>query len=575
MIENPDKNKSKILIIAVIAIWLAAVVMLVLKAPYGFGTTDECYYLTTPLRLVKGDGMLVDEWYSTQLFSFVVYPLLKLYMLIAGTTEGILLAFRYIFIAVKVLASVYIYRRLRRICNIIPAFAAALLFLIYSPYNILGFSYNAIGMIALSMAAVTLASLQKKDWFAACFSGFLFAITVLCCPYLLLAYIIYILAMIINYVIRKESLTLLKFMTWLKFSIGAALFAVLFVVFVISRSSVKSVMQTLPHVLSDPAHQSVSFLIGVKEFLKTLIIWDIKRLVLLAAILLICILCLCIKAIQNYRFAAFTIILILNVIYVILPGYPYNMPNHYILPVNIAGFAAFLLLKKRPWELFVSTWIMGILYSFASFLSSNQGIYVLSSATIVSALASVVFICNLAFELKEVKAPLAKGGSYVSGFASLAFIAAQLCVIAVFVCNMCFWDDNAGTLSIKIDRGCEKGLITSSRYADEYNQLWDETKELRELEEGRVMYMTVRRLWLILDDAKPVGSCFSYYDLMATDAFWAQEEKAYFEMFPDRKAEHYYFDSDVNVCLMADAFGLEQSKIVETDSGNYIYYGND
>ncbi len=572
MIDAVFRGESRILKIVLNAIGLAAVVLLILKAPYGYGTTDECYYLITPLRLVQGDAPLVDEWFSAQLFGVVMFPLLKLYMLIVRSTTGIILAFRYIYIAVKILASIYIYRKLHRICDIFPAFVATLLFLIHSPFNIMALSYNSIGMIALAMTGVTLASLRDREWYYSIISGFLFAIAVICCPYLALAFIVYTAAMIIMVVARKRSILFLRFMEWLRFVIGVAFAAVLFCILVLSRTSVKEILQSLPHIFSDPTHQSLSVFESIKTYFDYILIWDRKRALILVFILVICIICICVKQLRKYRGLVFMAALLLTVVYVILPGYPNDLPNYYIFQINIAGLASFLLLKKRPVNLFAAVWVIGFLYTFAIHLASNQTYSIISSASIVPALASVIFIFRLVCELKEDAESLQLAKGMIPGCLALAVVAAQVCVIAVFVARMCFWDDDTISLSSKIDIGCEKGIITSQGYAEEYTGLWNETESIRILKSGRVMYMSWDRLWLTLDDAKPVGSCFSYY--VGTDEYRAQELKAYYEMHPDKKADHYYFAVGIDTDIMSEAFGLDAGRIQETPSGDHILIGD-
>ena len=64
--------------------------LLIWKARYGFGSEDEPFYLTIAHRLVKGDGLISEEWHLSQLSAVLLYPIMKLYLAVAGTTEGIL-----------------------------------------------------------------------------------------------------------------------------------------------------------------------------------------------------------------------------------------------------------------------------------------------------------------------------------------------------------------------------------------------------------------------------------------------------------------------------------------------------
>ncbi|HIS06313.1 MAG TPA: hypothetical protein IAC99_01425, partial [Candidatus Choladocola avistercoris] len=89
---------------------LAGVVLVHLsRIRFGMVEPDESYYLAIPLRFVQGDALLVDEWNMGQTFSVLLYPLLKIYLTVVGNTEGIYLAFRYIWLVCSIITSVISY----------------------------------------------------------------------------------------------------------------------------------------------------------------------------------------------------------------------------------------------------------------------------------------------------------------------------------------------------------------------------------------------------------------------------------------------------------------------------------
>ena len=66
---------------------------------YSVNRTDEAFYIGTTYRLWSGDGMLSDEWMPTQqLCSFWLIPFFALFRLILGSNEGMILAFRFLYI---------------------------------------------------------------------------------------------------------------------------------------------------------------------------------------------------------------------------------------------------------------------------------------------------------------------------------------------------------------------------------------------------------------------------------------------------------------------------------------------
>ena len=549
---------------------LAAVLFMILKAPYGFGTADECYYLITPMRLVQGDALLVDEWFIAQLFGAVSFPVLKLYMLIAKSSAGIILAFRYIYIAIKSLSAIYVYRRLRKISDMIPSFMAALLFLVYTPFDIMGLSYNTIGIISITMACAAFSSLKEKERITPAAAGFLYALSVICCPYLAVLYVLYLIAVFTAGRARAlRGLVQLRISTWVKVSAGIALAAALFAVLVLTRGSVSQIRQTLPFILDNPTHQSLSLTGSLRLYADTVIIWDKKRLLIIALTAVIFLLSLIIKKMQKLKALLFFFTAILTLLYVFLPGYPHDMANHFILPVNLTGLVCFALCEKKKTSLFIWMWIPGIIYSFALFLSSNQGFYAVSSATMASALCSVIFILDFARELTEESRSGALRCAVL--VLSSAIILLQLAAVCVSVYEHCFWDGNRSTLSVKIDRGCEKGLITSPSFADSYYSLWDETEELREAEDGRSLYVVTEKLWLLLDDEKPEGSCFSYIE--GDDAYRADNLKAYFEMKPENRPSYIFIDSGCDRSIYAGRLGFDESLFITGALGDHMAFG--
>ena len=134
------------------------------KAPYGHVTSDEAFYLAVPYRLLQGDALLAQEWHVSQLSGLLLTPVLWLYYLLGGTSEGIILAFRYIYIAVQTLTAIYIYLSFRKDEDraTINAIAAACVYLMFVPYNIMALSYNTMGICALTIAGVSIATANNK-----------------------------------------------------------------------------------------------------------------------------------------------------------------------------------------------------------------------------------------------------------------------------------------------------------------------------------------------------------------------------------------------------------------------------
>ena len=75
-----------------------SVTLLVAKCRYGFGYYDESFYIATARRFWYGDAPVAQEWNLAQFFALFTAPLVGLFERITGSTQGIVLVFRYIFV---------------------------------------------------------------------------------------------------------------------------------------------------------------------------------------------------------------------------------------------------------------------------------------------------------------------------------------------------------------------------------------------------------------------------------------------------------------------------------------------
>ncbi|MBQ6119957.1 MAG: hypothetical protein IJK98_12040, partial [Clostridia bacterium] len=88
---------------------------ILLRLPYGVGITDEGFYYTVVQRVLRGDRLIADEWQITQLNSLLEIIPYELSLLISGgTTEGLILHIRYLFVFSQFLLGAHLWRRLRQ-----------------------------------------------------------------------------------------------------------------------------------------------------------------------------------------------------------------------------------------------------------------------------------------------------------------------------------------------------------------------------------------------------------------------------------------------------------------------------
>ena len=224
---------------------------------YSVNTTDEAYYIGTVYRLWFGDGMLCDEWNPTQqMCSFWLYPFYALFRMFTGSNDGMILAFRLLYIVFQLCISGYLYGKLKKFGSIscYPIF----FYLLSTAFNINSLSYNTMANSCLVALLVTLVSLEKPDWKFCIWGGIFASIVVMANPYAVFAYVLYGMACVIVTLTlkkcNKKIPTAIRFQTFLKISLTAAGVMAVFLAFTFWHATLERIMKNLPYIIGDQEH---------------------------------------------------------------------------------------------------------------------------------------------------------------------------------------------------------------------------------------------------------------------------------------------------------------------------------
>lgn len=95
---------------------------------------DEPYQLTTTLRFMMGDRPLVDSWDTNFSSAVAAMPFAYVYLFLNGSTDGILLAYRGVFLLLSVATSLTAWFALRSLLGMRLAIAISILLLLYLPW---------------------------------------------------------------------------------------------------------------------------------------------------------------------------------------------------------------------------------------------------------------------------------------------------------------------------------------------------------------------------------------------------------------------------------------------------------
>jgi hypothetical protein len=559
--------------------FFAAVVFFCWKAPFGFGFDDESFYLSIPHRLTMGDSLLTDEWQLSQLSGFLLYLPVKLYIFIIGSTDGIILFFRYLFITLQCTVSAVIYCLLRKYG--IFGILAALIFYLHIPFfTNMGLGYYATGLAFVLVAGLLMATTKKYSGVKFYFVGIFFACAVLCNPLLAFVYFLYSFFVIFYKATKNkghrnfsfsEITFSLKTLFWITF--GILTIATCFFIFLFSRTSLNEIINNFPMLFTDPEYtgSGVKNVFSLQKALTEIV--KISPYPFAVFSVLTIVLALDKNRIphrRNYLAVAcaiyFTYIVLIS-LSIVFPNYGYWM-----LPLTLLGLICYILSENKNKNSFVFLWVFGILYSLCLNITSDQGFIIGSQGLIVSDVASVMFVKNIIDELK-----IQKGNKEIhfkpnrhphDGFHDWNKLPMKVLILVltatlfVQICQECYISsdfkfyteylildsnakigvsinrDSAEILNVMIKNGPEKGIKTTAARAKIYNDILIDLSYIKEKGYNNVLVAgNLPWCYLYLDlPYSSLSAWFLAYNISAQ----TQRLSKYYELHPEKLPKYIY-----------------------------------
>lgn len=513
------------------------------KCRYGFGNVDESFYLTIPYRLYMGDGLFQEEWHLSQMAGVLTLPPVAMFLEITGSTEGILLAMRYVCTLVQCVTAVFLYLRLKQI-NWLGAAVAAISYVLYTPFGIMALSYNSMGILFLLLSQVILLTAQKHVGIQYAFAGLSFAASVLCCPYLLSVYVLYIAAVAVLFVrSRKTGVATLDSLWSVKgavcFTAGAAFAAAVFAVFVLSRSSLYGIIEAFSYIFDDPEHRSMPAYRKFCQFFNVIIHANEYTKPVYCILAVLGVLCLVDKKrIQRkliYTGSVTACILVLMLSLFLVNRYI----NHLMWSVNL--FAPFLLLLSRDSrirKLLIFLWIPGIMYAYCLNMTSNQEFYAISSASSVATVGSLMM---LALYLKELLGEdhHILGKQIVACGLCFVFLG-QLSTQGFMRYRSVFGDGGMSSLTVQADSGAQKGVWMSCVAFDTYSESLSILEKMMEYDKDKVLYLTMNTWYYLMSDQE---MCTFSAWMSGVDKHSLYRLAGYYEINPHKLPEIVYVEA--------------------------------
>lgn len=445
---------------------------------YSVNTTDEAYYIGTVYRLWFGDGMLCDEWNPTQqMCSFWLYPFYVLFRVILGSNDGMILAFRFLYIVFQLFISGYLYQKLKSYGFV--SFPAIFFYLLSTAFNINSLSYNTMANSALVALLVTLAMMEKPDWKNCIWCGIFASIVVMGNPYAVVAYVLYgIVCAAVTLILKKsgkEILVSLQFKTFFRISLTAAGVLVIFLLFTFWHATLERIIKNLPYIVGDQEHVQ-RWNVKISDYFRYF-----REHYLGSTIvpIIVSILALIDKNREKHGMIYMGISVISIVPYMIYHGLvsDYVPINLVTVPVCFLGLPAYIVSKRRLSRVFYIWYLPALVYPIIVQITSNTGPLAVSAGFVTAGAASVLLAASWA---REQENKILKNILY-------AVIVLQLAIMLFLRISYVWVDAPLSELTTKVERGAAKGLYTTESTAQYYEEMYDDLDALNMKEEDGLL----------------------------------------------------------------------------------------
>ena len=576
------------------ASFLYFVFLLTLKYSVDF-TVDECFYLSTCERLLRGDKLILHDWLLPQFVSlFQIFPY-SIFKRITGSSESVILFMRYLTAGVTFLNYCYIlYKHKKR-----PwiALSTAFLFCSFVPLGSFFLGYYTLPPIFLfTIASVIIDEEAKHRNLRLVFSGVLLSAAVILVPGLAVAWALYFVFVVIRFAAKKKNASLfseydfvLDIGTFKYLLLGVLLSAGALLVYLQISCGLNNIIEMLPNVhvhteYSDFNKTAFYKHDGFSTFLK--VYWPEMILFFIETVLAFVFRCFGQK--HKSAFEIKNVLLLLNCLAL---GFSLIAPFRRLImlmgpPVFIAWFGLNCLIlcrQRNPKMLFF--WILGAAQSFAQDLTSE---ITCGFGFIVSVFPTIVILCQLVNELrndaltvtaknnpgdkkKTSAKAAARAGRRHTAVAGAVGIVAFVLFLSWSLTNMVSYTYIFHSLpkeigKAEVTKGPHKGVILPENYKELYDDVLSDLDRCMEITDQPIYIMgNYPFAYLYLDRDIHVAATFNALEQM---------NQTYWEVYPERKPAYIYIpikeeESSINISQE------EFNKMPETQFVSYERFEGD
>lgn len=218
-------------------------------------SVDDSWYFTIPYRMSMGDRLIVDEWHFSMFSGIFQYLPMKAFIAFTGGIEGIVLYFRLLYTACKLVCFVYLYTNYRRYGT--AALIGIAAFMAYDAFGCYILNYYTMSVMGMLIVTTELSSPKEKSMARLIIIGVVFASVVLIEPFAAFLYFVFTALVAVRWLTHKRSKDplsdygfVIDGKIWLGLTIGIILSATVFLFLFVIRN-LKEVMLALPELFTD------------------------------------------------------------------------------------------------------------------------------------------------------------------------------------------------------------------------------------------------------------------------------------------------------------------------------------
>ena len=547
-------SKTTKSIIQIIILFLG-LLFLLWRAPFGFSFYDEPFIISLGQRLSYGDSLIVDEWHLTQFFAPVTMFFYKLFHMFSHTNEGIVVSFRYFYSVLWFLTSYSVYRVLRYKYSY--AIIVYIFLMLFAPFDYMSISYKSVGlMCGLLLSCIIYYSSQKSvsNKFLTIWISVLSFLFSCCIPFVSIVYVIALFTILI-YNNRKERDAIWHSKQIIICLLLTTVFALLYLnFFVFKQYSLIKVFDTVHFLFDDPEH-SFTFMNRV-NYIYWKVIYKLLHKSLTGSYILLTAVAFSLINIKSKKYKLYIYIYACIGYLISITTYARSdlnwSFNYEILDISLLGIVAFILLERKPWELFFSFSTIGFFLIIADcFFSSNTGLFELGADSLLFGVSSIVYHV-------EVFKECVKNDSYYRRKILVVFcsiiLVTQLSVQLYTRLHRQFMDTAINKMTSTIEVGANKGLKTTMKRKESYTMYYNNLKQL--LNNAKVhknqRFLSLSSDPVIYLDAEMQFGTFSTWTFGYTKQSLIKRYSDYYTNVPEMNPEVIFAETENNIIKITD-----------------------